>query len=573
MIAPALALAALLAPSQFAASALRTHNLNAESQASSPGSALATNVQRAYAAERWEEVVRLTSVGGVESPDLDYYRGMALARLGRWPEAKAAFEAGRKLAPRDKRFPVELAGVAYEQHDFRTAKADLYQALRLDPSDHYAADFLATVYLLEGNLEAALKHWNPLGRPRIENVKLDPRPRVNPVLLDHAFAFAPASVLRLDDLRTTEARLDTLDIFPRYHFELAPRHDESYDLTFRPVERDAWGSSKTQALLALFRGVPYQTIYPEFYNLKQGATNFVSLLRWDAPKRRAYAAFSRPLGLDPKWRYAFHFDGRDETWNLSQTFFGPGLPGGDLRMRRAEAGARITSVESGRWSWTTGVDLSHRDFRNFPAAEASSYFTRGFALKYDATLDVHALDIPERRLTVDTSASGQLGKMLIRAADPFAKLTGDVRARWLPQARGDDYETTLEFRAGETLGQPPFDELFILGIERDNDLWLRAHVGTRDGKKGSAPLGRDYLLASSDVDKIVYQNGFLKLKLGPFLDSGRSYDSSGSFGSRMWLWDTGGRTKLQILSGPTVMFVYGKDLRTGRNAYYFTVSR
>ena len=573
MIAPALALAALLAPSRFATSAIRTHHVNAESQESSPGSALASNVQQAYAAERWEEVVRLTSGGGVESPDLDYYRGMALARLGRWPEAKVAFAAGRKLAPRDKRFPLELAGVAYKQQDFRAAKADLRQALRLDPSDRYAADFLATLYLLEGNLEAALKYWNPIGKPRIENIKLDPRPRVNPVLLDHAFAFSPASVLRLDDLRTTEARLDTLDIFPRYRFDLAPRQDQSYDLTFRPVERDGWGSSKTQALVSLFRGVPYQTIYPEFYNLKQGATNFVSLLRWDAQKRRAYAAFSRPLGLDPKWRYAFHFDGRDETWNLSQTFFGPGLPGGDLRMRWAEAGAEITSVESGRWSWTTGVDLSYRDFRNFPAGEASSYFTRGFALKYDATLDVHALDIPERRLTVDTSASGQLGKMFVHAADPFAKLTGDVRTHWLPRARGDDYETTLEFRAGETLGQLPFDELFILGIERDNDLWLRAHVGTRDGKKGSAPLGRDYLLASSDVDKIVYQNGFLKFKLGPFLDSGRIYDPSGSFGSRMWLWDTGGRTKVQILAGPTVMFVYGKDLRTGRNAYYFTVTR
>jgi tetratricopeptide (TPR) repeat protein len=573
VIAQALALAVLLAPSRLPTAAIGPRRVCADAQESRGGSDIASGVQRAYAAERWEDVVRLTSASAVESPDLDYYRGMALARLGRWPEAKRAFEAGRQLAPHDKRFPLELAGVAYKQQDFRTAKADLHRALLLDPSDRYAHDFLATVYLLEGNLPAALKYWNPIGKPRIEDVKLDPQPHVNPVLLDHAFAFAPASVLQLDDLRTTEARLDSLDIFPSYRFDLAPREDQSYDLTFRPVERDGWGSGKAQALVSLFRGVPYQTIYPEVYNLKQGATNFVSLLRWDAQKRRAYAAFSRPWGLDPKWRYAFHFDGRDETWNLSQTFFGSGLPLGDLRMRWAEAGAEITSVESSRWSWTTGVDFSHRDFHNFPAAEASSYFTRGFALKYDAALDVHALDIPERRLTVDTSASGQLGKMFVHAADSFAKLTGDVRTLWFPQARGDDYETTLEFRAGETLGQPPFDELFILGMERDNDLWLRAHVGTRDGKKGSAPLGRDYLLTSSDIDKIVYQNGFLKLKLGPFLDSGRIYDPSGSFGSGMWLWDTGGRTKIQILAGPTVMFVYGKDLRTGRNAYYFTVMR
>lgn len=573
MIAQAAAFFALLAPSHVAAPAISAVVPRNESQASPAGLDLESNIRRAYAAQRWEEVVRLTSTSAVKSSDLDYYRGVALARLERWPEAMKAFEAGRKLAPRDKRFPLELAGVAYKQHDFRRAKVQLHEALRLDASNHYARDFLATVYLLEGNLEAALKYWNPIGKPRIEDIEPDPQPHVNPVLLDHAFAFAPASVLRLDDLRASEARLDNLDIFPLYRFDLAPRQDDSFDLTFDPVERDGWGSSKPQALVSLVRGLPYETIYPEFFNLKQGASNLVSLLRWDAQKRRAYLAFSGPLDLDPKWRYAFHFDGRNENWNLSQTFFGPGLPPGDLKMKWAEAGAQITSVESGRWRWTAGFDISHRDFHNFPVGEASSYFIRGLALKYDAELDVRALDIPEHRLTVNASASGQLGRMFVRTADPFVKLTSDVTTLWFPQARGDDWENTIEFHAGETLGQPPFDELFILGMERDNDLWLRAHVGTRDGKKGSAPLGRDYLLTSSDVDKIAYQNGFLKLKLGPFLDSGRIYDPSGSFGSRMWLWDTGGRTKLQIFSGPTLMLVYGKDLRTGRNAYYFTVAR
>lgn len=46
-----------------------------------------------------------------------------------------------------------------------------------------------------------------------------------------------------------------------------------------------------------------------------------------------------------------------------------------------------------------------------------------------------------------------------------------------------------KLRAGTKFGQIPFDELFILGAERDNDLWLRAHKGTRDGREGSAPMG------------------------------------------------------------------------------------
>ena len=44
-------------------------------------------------------------------------------------------------------------------------------------------------------------------------------------------------------------------------------------------------------------------------------------------------------------------------------------------------------------------------------------------------------------------------------------------------------------RAGRTFGQAPLDELFILGLERDNDLPLRAHIGTRDGRKAALRWG------------------------------------------------------------------------------------
>ena len=33
----------------------------------------------------------------------------------------------------------------------------------------------------------------------------------------------------------------------------------------------------------------------------------------------------------------------------------------------------------------------------------------------------------------------------------------------------------------------------MLGLERDNDLPMRAHIGTRDGRKGSAPGGAQLL--------------------------------------------------------------------------------
>jgi hypothetical protein len=77
---------------------------------------------------------------------------------------------------------------------------------------------------------------------------------------------------------------------------------------------------------------------------------------------------------------------------------------------------------------------------------------------------------------------------------------------------------------GRTAGTVPFDGLFIMGIERDNNLWMRAHAGTRDGRKGSAPMGRNYFLMNLEIDKNILNKGPVHLKLSPFIDIGRITD-------------------------------------------------
>jgi hypothetical protein len=111
----------------------------------------------------------------------------------------------------------------------------------------------------------------------------------------------------------------------------------------------------------------------------------------------------------------------------------------------------------------------------------------------------------------------------------------------------------------------------MLGLERDNDLWLRAHIGTRDGRKGSAPLGRNYFLSNWEIDKHVYGNGIFSVKLSPFLDTGKITGSAGLSSTR-WLWDTGVQAKFGVL-GVGVTFTYGKDLRSGNNAFYAMTAR
>jgi hypothetical protein len=195
---------------------------------------------------------------------------------------------------------------------------------------------------------------------------------------------------------------------------------------------------------------------------------------------------------------------------------------------------------------------------------------KGYQLKQLAELGATLWRMPERRFTVDAKASSQAARLWSQPAESSEKLQGSLGWHWFPRAEGDDYEMQQRFRAGKTFGTVPFDELFMLGLERDNNLPMRAHIGTHNGRKGSAPLGRDYFLANWEADKNLYGNGIVMVKMGPFLDSGRITDPLSTLGSHEWLWDAGAQIKLRVF-GTGVVFSYGKDLRSGNNAFYLTM--
>jgi len=529
----------------------------------------ADEVRQLAAEQRWLEIARLLDRVRPRSADLNFYYGTALARLERWHEAEIAFQSGLKLAPQDPRFPIELAGVAFKQKRYPRAANRLRQALKLAPQDIYANNFLGTIYFLQGNLDGSLEYWNRVGKPQVAELRIDPPPQVSPALLDRAFAFSPASMLQRPDFHATDARIRSLGIFSRYQFDLRAREDDKFDVSFRNQERNGFGSTKWEALFLLLRGLPFLTVTPEYYNLHHEAVNLQSLFRWDPDKRRASARFSSPFHHSAKYRYEITADLRNENWTILNA---GASPLGSLNLRREVLGFNLASYAGGQWQGSAGAEFSHRDFRNVVAGTTLNpeLLADGYQLKQVAALSTTLWRMPERRFTGEARVSSQVARLWSQPVQTSEKLEGLLGWHWFPCAEGDDYEMRQQVRAGKTFGTVPFDELFMLGLERDNDLLMRAHIGTYDGRKGSAPLGRNYFLANWETDKNLYSNGIVNLKIGPFLDTGKITDSVSMLGSHEWLWDTGAQIKLRVF-GAGVAFSYGKDLRSGSNALYLTM--
>lgn len=541
--------------------------INGWPQSSSPDN---KKLEQLLQQERWHDVVERIEHTPVRDADLNYVYGTALAQLGRYDAARSAFLEGRRLRPTDKRFPTELGGIAYKQKHYAEAVRWLQRALHLDPRDEYVNEFLATIYYLQGNTEAAVKHWNRLGKPQLEQVGLAQSLRIDWALLNRAFTFAPATQLHVSDLLTSEARAFGLGIFPSYRFDLAAREDGKFDLNFRAQELNGFGNNKWQALLSVFRGVYYQTLYLDYFNAERAAVNVNSLVRWDAQKRRVLASISAPLERNPKYRYQLGVDLRQENWDIRSSFTGPAPVLGASNLRRQAVSGGITAFNSGRWGWSMGAELSHRSYRDIFLGSAlhPDILLTGYELKHLASIHYELFRLPEKRFNSQLQLTSQLGSIWSNPTHTFEKLQGSIGGHWFPQMQGEDFATRGEISAGTSVGRVPFDELFMLGLERDNDLWLRAHIGTRDGRKGSAPLGDGYFLSNWETDKNIYDNGLFHVTLGPFLDTGRIRGPLQPDLNK-WLVDIGTQAKARFL-GVGVTFVYGKDLRSGNNAFYIT---
>ena len=183
------------------------------------------NSRIAHLARPRHAAFRRTALAGNCQPRPNLYRILRLNSISitarRWPSWVAGTMRNRHLPP-EPGCSLATSGFLWNWQEWHSSRSGirhavrhLRRALRLDPADSYGNDFLGTVYFLQGNLEAALKYWNRVGKPQIAEIRSQPAPQVNAALLDRALAFAPASVLRLPDLLTTEVRIRWPGDFPQ----------------------------------------------------------------------------------------------------------------------------------------------------------------------------------------------------------------------------------------------------------------------------------------------------------------------------------------------------------------------
>jgi tetratricopeptide (TPR) repeat protein len=480
-------------------------------------------------------------------------RAVSLAKANQLEEAENVLLEGRRTFPHDPRLPIELAGIAWRRKSPARAKTFLRQGLSLDPSNAYANEFLGSVYLLDGNVYAALEYFNRLRRPVIAGVAFNPPAPLHPALRERLSAVSSGQLLTPARLSETEHNLRRLRIFSEPRFELAPAQNSEYDFTVRAPALSQPLTGTLGRLLPLLRGLPYQNVSLDWLNLRQRAISLTSLWRWDPDKRRIAVNYRVPSANSA---YSIYTDLRDEDWVVTSNQA--------VNVRSAALGGQVEYELGGGRQWTPGIHLSRHLFRG---GDGQPLFTNATIWEIRNRLDLPRWRYTERRLTVDSSLTARAGRIYSRSSSKMLGADFDAALHWLPQQKDDLYQIHGRLRAAALSGGLPVDALYITAMERDNDVWLRGHVGTRNGRKGNAPMGTRYAIAQTGVMRRLWRMPFVRLDAGPFFDVGNVGGKEG-LGSRGWLYDTGVQADVTLLGGFRLSVVYGRDLRTGTNVFY-----
>jgi len=102
----------------------------------------------------------------------------------------------------------------------------------------------------------------------------------------------------------------------------------------------------------------------------------------------------------------------------------------------------------------------------------------------------------------------------------------------------------------------------MVGLERDTDLWLRAHAATVEGRKNALNTSRAFVLTNFDYQKPILKTAWFQVSSGPFLDSAKSSISS------RWLVDTGVEVRFGLLGSFGISVSYGKSLTDSRRSLF-----
>jgi tetratricopeptide (TPR) repeat protein len=498
------------------------------------------------------------------SSDAYLYLGIAYRNMKEYQKAEDVFNEGSKRYPDDARFHVELAHLFIDNNDIDAAKSELRRTLVIDPTNNFASDQLATIDMSEGDVQSALRSWNKSGRPYINDILHNYYLNFGSWVVRRAVTFHPAGVLRYSQWKTTEARLLETGNYSNVGLEIEPtRVPDQYNAVVRTTART---NSLANFMFDAVKGALIQTTYLNVWNIGNSGVTFNGTYRYDSQRRLVDGELQIPLPVAGLTHLEIGNIWRNENWNLSPVIQPQFLGQAPFLYKDNAVRVAVKHIPNYRVELGAGFEYRNRAASGSIAtldenslntglftAETSLLFFDG---TYKNRLSVDAFGA-RRAIVGNTQFTGGSAELNNRVV-----LSKDTRT---------NFDWTI--KGGTIRGSNiPVDNYFMLGIGIPTTNILRGHTVANDGQYGNGPMGTDFVLFNTDVDRklatIPFFNTvnipYFQVKWLVFFDGAKTWDRQHIFQEGKLLLDTGFGLRFET---PThsINFVYGRSLRDGNS--------
>jgi len=479
-------------------------------------------------------------------------QGLARGREGHLDEAGQAFDRAIALDPGRAEAFVERGGLRFLEKNYDAAIRDLEQALRRR-SDPYTRDLLASALHLAGRSDEALGQWNVLGQPTLQSLEITGLEHTKDRVARRELSVAEGSLLSLDDLRASRARLREVGVFDRVTLRPVPRGEGKADVEVALSERYGLFATPLDFLLSSGVNALQRRVRLRYTNLKGTGVSFGGQYRWEEnrPELSLAMDWPRPFGL-PAYAHLQSFRGR-QVYGLGESLTRKSR-GIDLNLRHVFGAQTVGEL---------GFRGRDRTFsRPDPSAEP------GVVTGITGGVEQRLVDRYRQRLDVAArgfQTAAALGSEL-RYATSVISLT--YRAFASPPDGTPIDRSVLAARVlwGWESGRAPIDDAFAPGGSVEMEFPLRAHRQTRNGTLGEMPLARSLVLGNFEwrrrfLDKTAVQLGF-----AAFTDVGRAARTVTGI-DRSFV-DVGLGLRVAFRGSSVIRIDFGHGLSDGKNALF-----
>ena len=513
--------------------------------------ATATFEKRWQGAGYWTLLVgRDNTAGAPPTYEQLVTQGIAAGRAGHYHEAEASFQRAIDMAPSRPEARVELAGLRFLQKKYEDAAAGFASALVYQP-DTYAREMLAASLHLAGHTEDALKEWNRLGQPRLDEIQVKGLVHTRDRVVSRELALAPDGVLDLGRYRETRLRLEELGIFNRIALRPLPRELGHVDLEVDLAERHGFGDRAQLAIQTAVNAVRKKVVL-RYFNLAGAGINVGVDYKWQRtqPHLEGDVEWPRPFGLPAN----LHVDalGARPTYDLGETFT-MRTRGADVSLRRVVGPGTVAEL---------GWRVRNRTF-SASRPDAPDGRISGYQLRLDHRF------VDRRRYRLDASA--RFFQALGRLGSDVSYPLGQVALRYhgfisLPDGKPiARTAVAAQLIVGRGGGGTPLDEMFTPGASSQMDYPLRGHYVRRGGILGGTAIGRDLDLLNVELRQRIADRPHFQLGAVAFYDGAR-LDTTAQGGARK-MNDVGLGFRLAI-RGLIMRVDHGRSLSgDGKNAW------